>query len=577
MRLITLLLMVIGSLSVCYGGVGPFVLDVTGLSEEMKNNVLAHLTIAGQKDNPELSDLEYNRLFAKITDEARIALQPFGYYHPIISSELTSIDSKRVIHVNIDPGRPALVHEVEITLEGDGRDEINIIRQQETFPLRKGDVLDHRKYEVGKQELFTAALERGYRKAGYATSRVQVDTRSNRARIHLVLNTGKQFLFGPITFSSDSLDKGFLRRLLPVDQGDPFSPQALAQLRQALLDSGYFREVKLVYELDEAEDQSVPVHVVVKAAKTKKYGLGVGYGTDTGFRGTAEWANRHLNRYGHQFSVKLQPSERKSSYSAAYTVPISNPKKERISILGKWENENYDNTDTEAWSLTAGYDLIKEAGESSIYLSYLDEDYTAGVDEGRSRFLTPGIQIVWRFADDRILTGNGVRLAMNLTGGSDEFLSDASFFQGAVRGKGIVSPVKDWRVISRFEAGGSIVDDIYDLPPSFRYYAGGDQSVRGYGYKRIGPKDGSGNVIGGKYLFSYSIELERTLFDRWAAAVFYDSGSAMNSLSDLSMQQGAGVGVRWRAPFGQIRLDVAKGLSDEGGGWRLHFNIGADL
>jgi translocation and assembly module TamA len=122
-----------------------------------------------------------------------------------------------------------------------------------------------------------------------------------------------------------------------------------------------------------------------------------------------------------------------------------------------------------------------------------------------------------------------------------------------------------------------VVDDLDDLPLSLRFFAGGDQSVRGYGYKKIGPADREGNIVGGRYLFTWSLELERELFDQWSAAVFYDAGSAMNSFTDLTMKEGAGAGIRWNAPFGQVRLDLARAIDDGGNSWRVHLTLGADL
>ena len=120
------------------------------------------------------------------------------------------------------------------------------------------------------------------------------------------------------------------------------------------------------------------------------------------------------------------------------------------------------------------------------------------------------------------------------------------------------------------------MESIDKLPPSLRFYAGGDQSVRGYGYKSLGPTDSSGRVVGGQYLTEGSVELERKLFGIWSAAVFYDLGNAYDTI-DANLQQGVGVGVRMTLPFGQIRLDLADAISEEGFSLRIHLTLGADL
>jgi len=190
--------------------------------------------------------------------------------------------------------------------------------------------------------------------------------------------------------------------------------------------------------------------------------------------------------------------------------------------------------------------------------------------------LIPGLKGSVFWADDRIVAKRGIRVTATAIGSQETLFADSAFLQTALRTKALYSFFDQWRVIGRADVGATLINDVHDLPPSLRYYAGGDQSVRGYGYKTIGPTDADGNVLGGKDLLTYSIELERSLFDEWSGAVFYDSGAAMNSFASIALHSGAGVGVRWNGVFGQIRLDVAKAL-DEEGAWRIHFTMGADL
>jgi translocation and assembly module TamA len=126
------------------------------------------------------------------------------------------------------------------------------------------------------------------------------------------------------------------------------------------------------------------------------------------------------------------------------------------------------------------------------------------------------------------------------------------------------------------EGGHTSVKDFDNLPATLRFYAGGDQSVRGYAYNSLGPLDSLGSVAGGKYLLVGSIEYEHRLFEKWSAATFYDVGNAYNSSSE-DFKEGAGVGLRWRSPIGPLRVDVSWALSLEEHPWRFHLVVGPDL
>lgn len=119
-------------------------------------------------------------------------------------------------------------------------------------------------------------------------------------------------------------------------------------------------------------------------------------------------------------------------------------------------------------------------------------------------------------------------------------------------------------------------DQFRQLPPRFRFFAGGDESVRGFGYQELGEEDEAGNVIGGQALLVGSLEYELRVLEKWSGAVFYDTGNAFRAFGD-PLEYGAGLGVRWRSPIGPIRADVAWALSEDGTPFRFHLNIGPDL
>src|SRR5690606_3762440 len=112
------------------------------------------------------------------------------------------------------------------------------------------------------------------------------------------------------------------------------------------------------------------------------------------------------------------------------------------------------------------------------------------------------------------------------------------------------------RLIFRLDLGATSTSNITALTASQRFFAGGDNSVRGYRYNTLGPEDAAGNVIGGRFLAAASVEWEHWFTHQWGMAVFADDGGAFNRMGD-GLSTGAGAGLRWQLPFAVFSLDFA--------------------
>src|SRR5690606_4407632 len=141
--------------------------------------------------------------------------------------------------------------------------------------------------------------------------------------------------------------------------------------------------------------------------------------------------------------------------------------------------------------------------------------------------------------------------------------------------RGLITLGDNHRLLGRTQVGAIATNSYGRIPPSLRFFAGGDQSVRGYGYQSLSPRDEYGNRVGGRYLLAQSAEYQYSLSEKWRVATFVDRGKAADKLNE-AMKVGAGVGIRWVSPIGPLRLDWAQALDDERE-WRIHFSMGPEL
>ncbi|MFC1575620.1 autotransporter assembly complex family protein, partial [Gemmatimonadota bacterium] len=179
-------------------------------------------------------------------------------------------------------------------------------------------------------------------------------------------------------------------------------------------------------------------------------------------------------------------------------------------------------------------------------------------------------------ADDRVFPTRGHSLSFRVRGSHDALLSDTRFLQVGAEGKLVRSLGPRVRILARGEVGALLSQEFGVLPAQFRYFAGGDRSVRGHRYQALGPLDEEGNVSGGNRILVASVESDYRFRERWGLAAFLDVGNALMGLSG-ALEKSAGLGVRWRSPIGPVRLDGAFVLNRSGLPFRIHLNIGPEL
>ncbi|WP_092218781.1 autotransporter assembly complex protein TamA [Desulforhopalus singaporensis] len=550
---------------------------VKGVEGALYDNVLSRLSINLQKENARLQVAGMYKLHGKATADIEDALAPYGYYHPAVTSSLRPGDDGWVAEYVIDKGEPLIIKEVDLCLSGSGKRSRTLELALQSFALRKGEILDQTVYEKEKKRLVNAAIALGFLDSGFLRKKITINRADNSGEIDLCLETGRQYVFGETSGGENVIRKSLMDRFLPYKKGEPFSEVKLYELQSTLYRTDYFREVRVWADKDSASADRVPVVIdAVAPDNLNKYSFGVGFATDTGVRAKVDWRNRLFNDRGHKIQAGLLMAEFEKSLSLTTQIPRKDPRYDMLVHSLGYQDKTWENTTTRLITASVAQEHSGPRFKFGIGLEVRDEVYDVGSTRGDATMLIPSLNGGVVFADNILNTTNGLQFSVGVLGALENVLSNVSFLQGTVNGKAIFTPVKGVRLIGRASFGATLVDSSNDLPPSLRFYTGGDTTIRGYQYRSIGTKDSSGEVIGGKYLSVQSIEVEKILGQYWSVATFWDGGLASDDLQ-LDYSQGVGAGLRFRLPFGQVRLDVASAVTEDGQPFMVHLNVGGDF
>jgi len=551
--------------------------DLQGVSGVLADNVRLYLSIVQQKDNPLLTPGRLQRLHNKASDEIRRALQPFGYYRPQISNTLEYNESSGWHAVyTIDPGPPIRIALVDVMLSGDIDADTIFTTYLRDLPLHQGDVFNHTSYAEVKSTLARMAAGRGYVDARFIEHRIEIDLQAYEARIHLHYDSSHRYRFGETRITQSVLDPELLQRYIPFEQGSPYDLNALLDLQRALINSDYFQTIEITPAVADSQQVEVPIDIVLTPRKSRRYTLGIGYGSDTGARARLGWDVLRVNRYGHRFNAEARQSEIGHELSASYRVPVLDPRSDEIVYNSSVINEKTDSNTSTVRTVSATLHHSRGTWREALSLSYQIEDYRIADVHDRSIEFMPGANWKKIWGREFINTFDGLRFDIGMRGASQHLASKTSFFQLQGGIKAITPLGVHNRLIGRGRLGSIWSESFQELPSSLRFFAGGTQSVRGYRYQSLGPVDSNGNVVGGRHLMIGSVELEHSFNDKWGVAIFYDAGNAYDNIDDR-LEHGAGLGMRWRSPIGPVRIDMASAISQDGHPWKLHISIGPDL
>lgn len=560
----------------------PVEVAIEGVEDEALENVEKALALPhGFVRDGKVDGKWLERFAGQAQERVRAALEPYGYYRSRVTTTLEETgEGKYLLRAVIQRGKRVRISDVQVSLTGEGSTNPTLKELVGNFPLKTGSALIQPDYEEAKGVLRSKAMILGYLDADFTTREIRISPDRTEARITLVLDTGPLYRFGEVTITgAPSYPDSYLRRHVTIKPGRAFSYSTLGETQLNFANTERFDEVRITPERERAKDNRVPVTITLKPGPTQRLRPGIGYGSDTGARGSLTY--RHLNvlDLGHEFHSQLFLSERLQGIAASYVIPSARDTRTYSALQLNLQREDVTTYISRLAALEGSVNRSMGKGKlGTVFLRIHQEGFTVGEEDSSSLLVLPGIRYSEHRFDNLVRPTKGYRFMVEGSGTHQFMGSDTGLVQVRAEGSGIV-PLP-WRLslLGRVAGGLSFLNDpMAELPATLRFFSGGDRSVRGYAYKSLGPKDSAGDVTGGRNLLEGSIELQRALFTNWGVSLFYDTGNAFNDLTKIRLYEGAGVGVHYYTLIGAINLYVARQFGVDNPDFRVHLTIGFEL
>jgi len=552
-------------------------LEINGLRPALEEAVRSGLTLQQYRDRA-VSEAQLRRLVARGETEIAATLEAWGHYSGTVKSRIApnAAGSFDVVY-DVDPGEPTLVSESHVTVQGDAAKVPAVASALDAFVPKVGERFDHAQYEASKTAIEKALGDSGFLGAKLTTHRVEVHSAKRTADIELAWEGGPRYKFGPTKFSGGQFTPELLGRFVPWREGDDYSSSQLLDMQQRLVAGDYFSTVTVQPHPEKAVDRNVPVEVELTPAKRNIYSAALYASTDRGAGVDFSVQRRWLNDKGHKGQAEFDLAQRLKAVELSYRIPMPGKKQRMLSFAGTYRDEETESSISQTEKIAANV-ARKWSGYTSVYgLQLLSGDFEIGSEDGNSSLFFFEGAFSRAQSDQPAFARRGYGYTLSARFTPSEVLSDTRFASLDLDVKWLRVFGADTRLILRGEAGVMTVDDFDLLPPELRFFAGGDRSIRGFGYEEIGSRNEAGDVIGGDRLVEGSVELEHYWRRSFGAAIFVDAGDAFLG-KDFVLHVGTGVGLRWKSPVGVLRLDLAYPIeSIDASGWQIHFNIGPDF
>jgi translocation and assembly module TamA len=542
----------------------------------LEATVSASVDLVRWQDFTDMTEDLLDRLAREAVPQAREAAATQGFFSANVDIAIDRKPTPAVITLTVVAGEPSLVTRTEIVVLGPaqldvpvGTDAIATIRREWGLPV--GDVFRQSAWSAAKDRAVASLAASPYAAAKLVASEAKIDPAAKSAELSVAVSSGPAFHFGEIDVRGlDRYTPELVKSFSTIRPGDLYGERPLDEFIRRLLASGYFASVQasIVPDPEHADGATLTMQVI--EAPPKRLEFGVGYSTDTQWKASGNYSDVNIDGHGLQFYADARVETKLSSGSVRFVLPPA---------AGGWldtftaglERTDIENLVTRTASVAWRRRAIDETSTPAFGAGYfVDQQQPQGSPTENSHALYVDGEYTWRRVDNLLTPERGYMATVH-AGAGVPGASTRSF--GRLVGKFAAwwPLARNTTLYARADVGAVLADSRDGIPSNFLFRTGGDTTVRGYAFDSLGVPLGEA-IVGGRYYTANSVEITRWFGENWGLATFVDAGTATDSLHDVNVALGYGIGGRVRTPIGPFRVDLAYGQQSHS--VRVHFSVG---
>lgn len=536
---------------------------IEGVSSEILENI--NNTITPLKE-AYIKQQITNTIYQKELKEQVInAITPYGFYHPYVRITHTKGKKSEYTNIKITLGSQVIITSMKVHINGHGANSPSLNNVLKYLPSKKGNAFNSIEYEQSKDLISSWAINNGYINGDFMINQVKLNVLNNTAEIILIYDTKEQFFFGDTTMSKSKLNHELLTKYLGYRKGDVFNPNGIVNSYLNLSNSDFFKFVNIIPNFENQQDNAIPITIELKENQPIKLAAGIGYDTDVLFNTQLSAQHRIINSRGHSLLINGQYNENIITVNCQYLMPGIHPSIEQTSIYLKAKKFSISAGTSKSLLTGISWTSKKSKWTAQFGCSNLQESYKIYKDNKQAKkiFILGEYNLQYKQVNNNTFPTVGYRAYGAVIGALKTFLSDNSFVQTKFAIDWIAT-FKQIRIIQKNTFG---VIFFGELPLSLQFLTGGNDSVRAYEFKSLGP---------GKYLYTNSLDIQIPIYRKIYGLLFYDAGNVTNTAYS-HLKQSIGIGLMWNSDIGPINLGIARNLGEKNIKHRFYFSIGIEI